>query len=118
MKEKTNRLTSTGRQTPHPATTRVAPEQIHRHGPRGHDQARVDVEHRARLVRVVSGSPAAAALHGHRHGRADGEGAHAVHGEDGVAGWAGAGGGGLIGGMGDEGRNGGACASCGVCPYN
>ena len=85
-----------GRQTPHSAATRVFAEQVHRHRSRRHNEARVDVEHRTRLLRKLPRAPATPTLYEHRYGSVYGEGSDALYGEDGAACWAGAGGGGMI----------------------
>ncbi len=88
-------LICTGRQTPHPAAARGSPKQIHRDRPRRHHQARVDHQYRPRLLRLLPGPPASAALHEHRHGAGDGADEDEVYGGDGVAVWASAGYGGV-----------------------
>ena len=78
---------SPGRQTAHPTATRVATEQVHRYWARRYNKARMDIEHRTRLVRKLSGTCAAPALHEHWNGSADGGSEDALYGEDGATSW-------------------------------
>lgn len=77
-----------GRQTSHTAAARSPPEQIHRHWARRHHQARVDLQHYARLIRLVPRPPEHAALHERGHGHERGSCAPSLHGKHGTAGWA------------------------------
>jgi len=63
-----------GRQTPHPTTTGAAPSALHRHRPRRHHQARMDLQHPPRQLRVVHRTPAFAGVYGCGDGGAAGEG--------------------------------------------
>ena len=63
-----------GRQTPHPTTTGAAPSALHRHRPRRHHKARMDLQHPPRQLRVVHRAPAFAGVYGCGDGGAAGEG--------------------------------------------